>query len=239
MMPSMHPWQFSLKKITWFLLGLDGIFILLHLMLTQVPSMGHLFNLNQEANIPTWYASFKLSLAAIAALLCYQLEKKQSLQIPLLPAWLWIMVALLMLFMSLDETAQLHETLSGTLMDSLAGARLRYAFNIQASGAILLWGVLFAPLLILIAGSLLSFYYHRFHQKKKLVSMAFITIFLLLCAFVLEQNQAEIAGQMTTIALEGLEKYQLMSLIEEICELVAISFLVLIHLAYAKSQLDR
>jgi len=212
--------------ITLSLFSVDFILALLHLFLSNHAHFGAFFNLSQEANLPTWYSSFKLTLAALAAFYCYRIEAHKK------HAWLWLVVALLMLLMSIDETAQIHETLSVWFMNSLAGNRLRIAFEIGAAGGPLLWGIIFAPILILLAGGLLSFYYHRFQNHLNYLWLAGIAILLLFLSFLLEQNQANIAGQISNIKLDDIQRYKIMSLFEELCELMAINFFLLIHLAY-------
>lgn len=227
--------RLSLLKLALFMFSIDLLFFAAHWIFIADIDFGPLFNLGYENNFPTWYSSFKLFIAAVLAFLCYQQETSATQINFALPSWLWILVALLMAGMSIDETAQLHETASIYFMDSLAGARLRVAIQIGIMGGPLLWGMIFAPVLILIAGGLLSFYYSRMQRRRMLFLFAAISMTLFLCSFLLEQNQANIAGQLSSLQSNDIFQYQLLSSLEELSELFAINFLILIHFGYLKS----
>lgn len=59
------------------------------------------FNLDKEANVPTWFSSSLLLSISLSCYLIYrnQLEKR----------FLWILLLVLFAFLSLDETARIHE----------------------------------------------------------------------------------------------------------------------------------
>lgn len=102
-----------------------------------------LFGLGQEANVPTWYSSATLFvaalLAALIALVRYQYRDPLALQ--------WSLLSLLLCLMSLDETALLHETFSVVAAQMLLGVRdqpwyVYYAWilpGIAIAGVILWW----------------------------------------------------------------------------------------------------
>jgi hypothetical protein len=74
-----------------------------------------LFDLDGEANIPTWYSSIQLSLAALCAFGCGALERALGSA----RSWQWGLVGAVLLYASVDEVAQLHEEVGYHLRDAL------------------------------------------------------------------------------------------------------------------------
>ena len=56
------------------LLAGDLVLLLGHVLVARHEIFGELFDLDQEANLPTWYSSLKFVLAAAAAAACYLSE---------------------------------------------------------------------------------------------------------------------------------------------------------------------
>jgi hypothetical protein len=78
---------------------------LLILLFVHHPFLIRLFDLGQEANIPTWYSSTKLfCISALAALFAYR--KFDSAHIT---SWVLILLPILFLILSMDESASIHE----------------------------------------------------------------------------------------------------------------------------------
>ena len=77
-----------------------------------------LFDLNGEANIPTWFSA---SLWLLAAACAFRLSGRSTAR-PEFSAnrYYWLAIAIGCIFLSADETAQFHETI-GALMDRAAG----------------------------------------------------------------------------------------------------------------------
>ena len=78
------------------------------------------FELSKEGNAPTWFASFLFTLIAFACGAIYMVgvhATSSPTVDPMRP--LWLMFAALFLFLSFDETSQLHERLDW-LMSGLA-----------------------------------------------------------------------------------------------------------------------
>jgi len=66
-----------------------------------------LFNFNKEHNIPTLYSSFALIFASILlSIIATTHRKRSSSYFP------WLGLAIIFLFLSIDETAQIHEKLT-------------------------------------------------------------------------------------------------------------------------------
>lgn len=70
-----------------------------------------LFDLNLEANAPTWFSSALLLSAGITALLIASRTR--------LHRWHWMALGFVALLLSLDESAQIHELLSAALRSRL------------------------------------------------------------------------------------------------------------------------
>jgi hypothetical protein len=122
------------------LLAADIAFVLAHL---GSAFFGHpigLLNLDQELNIPTWFASAKLlAIAALLALVALMVDTRGwiALSVLLLPVAIFV-------FLSMDETAGIHERL-GHLIDPVltdAPARDEMAFGVTGY-----WMYVLGPLL--------------------------------------------------------------------------------------------
>ena len=77
----------------------------LHLFFSTDPEWRSFFNLAYEENLPTWYSSFQFLLVAGEGMFCYAVEKTSNK-----PAGCgWLVVALCMRGLAIDETFQIHE----------------------------------------------------------------------------------------------------------------------------------
>lgn len=128
------------KKIVLFLAACVGILFICHLINLALgkPSynIDRLFHMGHEGNLPAWFSSI---LWAIAAVLAYQCacftrvtyEKK-----------VWLLVAVLLLLLSADEVAMIHENLFGGFL----GKHLKTMVNPHWIRS---WVVVAAPFLIM------------------------------------------------------------------------------------------
>ena len=103
-----------------------------------------IWSLDEENNIPTWYASMLLALVGLAlafvGLMKYQERDRHY--------WQWFAIALIPLFLSLDDMAQLHEALSDPLSEEYGfGGLLRWAWIVVAAPVVAVLTVLFLPFL--------------------------------------------------------------------------------------------
>jgi hypothetical protein len=100
-------------------------------------------NLDEEGNLPTWFASMQWFCVALL-MLVYAVSKFSRSQ---KKSWLLLLLPLIFLALSLDEVAGIHEKL-GTFSDRLlpAGSRLHTPFKITGIWMVLL-GVPFVALL--------------------------------------------------------------------------------------------
>lgn len=78
-----------------------------------------LFGLGQEANVPTWFSSACLLIAAFlaAVIACVRHQCRDTLALQ------WALLSLLLCFMSLDETALIHETSAVVAAQALLGVK--------------------------------------------------------------------------------------------------------------------
>jgi hypothetical protein len=66
-----------------------------------------LFNLNLEANIPSWFSSFLMLISAFYLWIIYNSKNRESLY-----KKHWLYLSLIFLFLSLDEISSIHEIMN-------------------------------------------------------------------------------------------------------------------------------
>jgi hypothetical protein len=140
------------KKATYWLFGVIfglnafglGMRILTHFLGMEInESLLRLFDTAEEANITSWFSSVLLFIAALLVLLISRIKKWQMDVF----ARHWSMLAVLFFFLSLDETAGLHEMTIQPLRNALG-----------ASGALYFtWVVLVIPLIVILGIVFLRF----------------------------------------------------------------------------------
>lgn len=80
--------------------------ILNHIFVVPSSTIRHLFDLNAEANIPTWFSSTQLfSLFVLCVIYSREIEDKNLRNF-------YILMGLMFLFFSVDETSMIHEGIS-------------------------------------------------------------------------------------------------------------------------------
>lgn len=98
-----------------------------------------LFELNTEANVPTWFSAAQIAFAALLAWGCASLHRSRGLG----GTASWRLVAGALLFVSVDEVAQFHEQISYQVRQSLdTDGLLRFAWVIPYGGAVVVLAVL-------------------------------------------------------------------------------------------------
>ena len=222
--------QIEPKKVLIAFVCCDILFLCLHLSFSTHPLWGERFDLGQEGNLPTWYSSFKFTLASFMALQCY-FSSRQNKRIH--PAG-WLPVAGLMLMMSMDETGQLHETVTLWVMDGAGEKNLRDYFLVSQEGGALLWTLIFSPLIILAGGALAYFYYIQFRAQPKMFVAALAMVALLGAAAGLETLQAKILGNENYLDAASWGRFKLFSTVEEMAELFGATLLLWLHLSFAR-----
>ncbi len=216
----------SPKQILIPLLVMDGALGLLYLSFRDHPEWGPFFNLAAENNLPTWFSSFQFFLAGISAFYClFAIKPSQSNS-----HWVWGVVGVLMLFLSLDETLEIHETLIDNVMSGPAGENLRVFFGVTQETDSLLWTVVFAPALILVGVGLMLFYFFTFKEFPQVFTWSLVA----LCSLALAAGLELVEAKVFTNANEStMDHYFLLTLIEEVAEFLAATLLVWVHYSYA------
>lgn len=108
---------------------------------TTIPGdLFQFFGLEFERNLPTWFASSLLLLASLSAAHIGQLVRAAGDR----RARTWIALAGLLAFLSLDETAAIHERLNAPIRDAwhLSGPLL-WGWVLPGVGAVLVVGLVF------------------------------------------------------------------------------------------------
>jgi hypothetical protein len=215
------------SRVLIILLTIDAGVGSLHLLFSLDPQMGSFFNLAHEENLPTWYSSFQFFLVAGAGCYCYAVEKNNEKILP--GNWGWLVVALCMLGLAIDETFQIHEFLINKVMSGEAGNNIRFFFGVTRETDSLLWTVIFAPGMILAGTGLIMFYYSRFKNNRFLFRASMLPLILLALSAILEFMEAR---TLSSLANDSMIRYRQLIFIEEMAELFAASLFFWIHYQY-------
>jgi hypothetical protein len=100
-----------------------------------------LLSLSAEANLPTWYSSILLFACAVVLASIASIVRGQRVRF----ATHWTVLAAIFLYMSLDETAQLHERLNS--LWSLEGV-FYFSWIIPAAVIVLVIGLAYLPFVL-------------------------------------------------------------------------------------------
>ncbi|MFC4872328.1 multidrug transporter [Negadavirga shengliensis] len=99
------------------------------------------FDFNQEANIPAFYSAIMLLVSSVLLFLITYIEKKRGDKY--LP---WLGLALLFLFLSLDEATEIHEALIGFTRKHLnTSGYFHYAWIIPYGAALIVMILIYLP----------------------------------------------------------------------------------------------
>ena len=102
--------------------------------------MTRTFHLDREANVPAWFSSVLLGLAALAAWRCAQLATRSKVRRA------WGCLAAGFAFMSCDEVASLHENLTAMLLKrTLVG-------DLFPWGQLTVWPLVLGPVVAVAVG---------------------------------------------------------------------------------------
>jgi len=146
----------DIKKLSKVLFGVIFILLLIHTVLTLYSKvlnpdlfefLNAKFNVENEANIPTWVSSNLLLLISITAFILARLHTEKAINRIISDRLFWATASAVFAYLSLDEFTQLHESID-------------LATNYQVK-----WVVFYAPFAI--GFILLSVYYIGFIQQNK------------------------------------------------------------------------
>lgn len=137
------------------------------------------FDLNQEQNIPAWYASVLWFMVFQLAALNYVLECRAKSTEP--HKWVWLLFAALFLVASADEVATIHEHVGSFLQDlivptirsQVATFFIRNGFSpesfvVHFSTSRSPWILFYAPFLLAAGGFCWLFLWRRFTYSRHL-----------------------------------------------------------------------
>ncbi len=139
-------WQRPPNALFVFALSLTACFFVSQLMLSECTTAACrvvlvLFDLGGEANLPTWFSSSCWLLMAILSLFAARRQDMKNLRLG------WVIVALIAVYISVDETAMLHETFGGAIGSRIVGGAPLGIFHWQVYGVLAVCGsmIVLAP----------------------------------------------------------------------------------------------
>ena len=163
--------SFNLGNIVAILIGLDLLFLILDTTTSCCGLVTHkkllvLFDITEEANIPTWFSSTQAMLTGIVALVIGHLragesEKRKSFG--------WYLTGAAFLYLGIDDAAQIHERFSTFINDSLAAS----GGNAFISALMEMlpsyhWQLFFLPVFLVVGLVMMIFLYQELRQYKAL-----------------------------------------------------------------------
>lgn len=108
------------------------------------PGLARLVDVGKEQNIPTWFSSAVLAMAAVASFRCADSAQPDRRA--------WVVLGLGLLFMSCDEVAMIHEMVSSAANRWVRQAPALDALRPALSNIKAMWVLAVAPLVLLWVG---------------------------------------------------------------------------------------
>lgn len=217
----------SPKRVALLLTGVIGVLLLASLagsFSTYVLGHGNLFgivrlfNVDKEGNIPTWYASISLLACSVLLAIIAQAQPKETTP----NSKDWSALAAVFLFLSIDESARLHELLILPLRTSLGTRGILY----------FAWVI---PYGLLVAFLGLRFLKFLTQLPTKTRRSFFLAAFLYLGGAL---GMEMIAGQYTTFYGQDNLTYALLTTIEEALEMSGVLVFIYALLVYLRRYIQ-
>ncbi len=183
-----------------------------------------LFDLNAESNIPTLYSSFALLLVCLLLFLISIIHKNMNS-----PYLHWFVLAIIFLFLSIDEIAFLHERLEKPVYKLLTTFGMLQ--NVQGL-LFFAWVIPYGIFLIIFVISYIKFLNNLPREISKLFIISG-TIFII-AAIGFEM----IEGMFYDINVVNNITYDILCIIEEILEMVSIAIFIYALLLYLKIKFN-
>lgn len=213
-----HPVQHWLTGRRIFLLGvalllLECTFRYLHTWPLPWWPTRKWFDLNLEGTIPVWFSSTQLLIVALVASYCVWRERlsKSGSGVG------WLPVIGLFLYISLDETAQLHEPIGRWLGHMIS-------IEIIKGGAVFYWLVAFLPAIGISVAYLTIFFWRKFRTRPRVLTLVFVGLLSWVGALGCEAAQG-------LYSLEGSTARHVVGW-EEFLEMAGATFFLLAFLQY-------
>jgi len=151
---------FLLRYIKLFFIA-DLAIVIAHVLLHD---RSPLFDLDLENNIPTYFATAQVFLAALLMVEIHVIERKYFKSI--IPGtWVWLVLAAAFAYLAIDDVAAIHEyVLRHTTRDLLPPDSLWIS--------LMPWQIIFGPLFALIAALLITIMLTRFIKDRTLLRLA-------------------------------------------------------------------
>jgi hypothetical protein len=176
----------------------------------------HLMNVDAEQNVPTWFSSAILLgnglLFGLIGVVRWQQRAPWR--------WHWLGLALIFVYLSLDEQAVIHELFNGLRDDLAVSGPLFFAWVVPAAGALLLFALI----------------YFRFWlalPRRIRLLMALAALIYLGGALGFEILSAPLFERKLDYTLP----YKLLTAAEELCEMIGASVLLYALLSYLRDEL--
>ena len=148
-----QPITISPRRVLRILLAIAGLLLLGHALVTlaefgfgrdHVLGFRRLLDFNGEGNAPAWYSSLLFLLGAVLLMVVWRVQSAAGDRF----RRHWAGLALVFLFLALDEAAAVHEQLIDPVRDALGtGGALLHAWVIPYSVALALLLVVYVPFL--------------------------------------------------------------------------------------------
>lgn len=189
------------------------------------------FDPNREANLFTWYSSLLLIVTSISALVNFGLDSLRTEEARWKRyAWLWLCAVIL--FLSMDEVATVHETVDRLVRQQLRGAEAWPAWVMQYGKT---WIIAYTPGILIVVGSFLFVFRRLWRESHGIALFAMAGLTLWLGAIGLEFSQADLCQElgeteMKPRCLEG------EILFEEGCEILGTTSLLVAFVWYANAR---
>lgn len=129
-----------LRKLLLILLGVELLFVLLNIFPTPSVTLNRALNLDGENTLVVWFSSSQLLFLAAAAYFAFRKDGSKS----------WLLLAAGFLYLSIDETATLHESFGAAAYKDLISE------NYRSGDWMTLFAVPFALAVVLIIRKLLE-----------------------------------------------------------------------------------
>lgn len=186
-------------------------FLTLNYQAFRDPAIARLFDLNSEANVPTWFSSSLWLAAAILSFSLLQRHRKRGYQNRVY----WGILAAICLLLSIDETAQFHEAAGSVLGRALEGSEvLRYTY-----ASAILTSILFA-----VVGIFFVSFFLKLQGRFRFLMLASAALFVSGAVIVESMGAAVDAGALARFPLG--QSWPRMVVYEELLEMLGVILLI-------------
>lgn len=177
-----------------------------------------IFNLNSETGVGSWFAAVALLLCSALLALIFSAKRRERDKF----VYHWGMLALVFLYLSIDEGSRIHETIGNTLALKVTGV---------TSGWLHYTWVIYGAALVLVVGlSYLRFLAHLSTKMKRLFFLAgLLYVGGALGMEVLCAKYYSLHGSQNLT-------YQMMAVVEECLEMTGITVFIYALLIYIASE---